>query len=389
MIRKQDIVDRAGEWGLRLDVVEKDYVLGWLLAGFGAHDVTSRLWAFKGGTCLKKCFFETYRFSEDLDFSLLPEAACDESALRSILSEVAARTAELSGVELPADMIEVRSRRDKLGRPTFQGKIAYRGPLGSPSWPRVLLDITSHEAIVAPLIRCPVFHPYPDKLPDGAGVLSYSLEELFAEKTRALLERTRPRDLYDVAHLWERRGEVTLASVRGTFARKCQAKNIATPTAAALIAAVRGSADLRADWDHMLAHQLPRLPMLDALLGRLDEILAWLDEPRPFPAGLEPVRLAAGQVRVAVRGGHYWGRGERLEQVRFAGANRLMIEFTYDGRRRLAEPYSFREKDTGNLLLYAWEQGETHIKSFNTDEMSDVSVTDLPFTPRYLVELTG
>jgi len=27
-------------------------------------------WAFKGGTCLKKCYFETYRFSEDLDFTL-------------------------------------------------------------------------------------------------------------------------------------------------------------------------------------------------------------------------------------------------------------------------------------------------------------------------------
>ena len=32
MIAKQDILDRAAEWGLRPDVVEKDYVLGWLLA---------------------------------------------------------------------------------------------------------------------------------------------------------------------------------------------------------------------------------------------------------------------------------------------------------------------------------------------------------------------
>jgi hypothetical protein len=104
---------------------------------------------------------------------------------------------------------------------------------------------------------------------------------------------------------------------------------------------------------------------------------------------LEAVRLAAGQVRVAVRGGHYWGGGQRLEQVRFAGANRLVIEFTYHGARRRAEPYSFRRKGTGNLLLYAWEQGGRTIKSFNTAEMSDVSVTDLPFTPRYLVELTG
>lgn len=59
MIAKQDILDRAGEWGLRPDIVEKDYALGWLLSAFASDPVTSKLWAFKGGTCLKKCYFET------------------------------------------------------------------------------------------------------------------------------------------------------------------------------------------------------------------------------------------------------------------------------------------------------------------------------------------
>ena len=72
MIRKQDILDRAAEWQLRVDVVEKDYVLAWLLAAVASHAETSTDWVFKGGTCLKKCYFETYRFSEDLDFSLTP-----------------------------------------------------------------------------------------------------------------------------------------------------------------------------------------------------------------------------------------------------------------------------------------------------------------------------
>jgi predicted nucleotidyltransferase component of viral defense system len=75
MIAKQDILDRAREWQLRPSVVEKDYVLGWVLAAIAQHPATSEQWVFKGGTCLKKCYFETYRFSEDLDFSLLPDAA--------------------------------------------------------------------------------------------------------------------------------------------------------------------------------------------------------------------------------------------------------------------------------------------------------------------------
>jgi predicted nucleotidyltransferase component of viral defense system len=61
MIRKQDIIDRAAEWQLRPDVVEKDYALGWLLAAITGHAETARRWVFKGGTCLKKCFIETYR----------------------------------------------------------------------------------------------------------------------------------------------------------------------------------------------------------------------------------------------------------------------------------------------------------------------------------------
>ncbi len=67
MIQKQELLDLAKDFGLRPDVVEKDYVLGWLLAGIGEHPATRDTWVFKGGTCLKKCFFETYRFSEDLD----------------------------------------------------------------------------------------------------------------------------------------------------------------------------------------------------------------------------------------------------------------------------------------------------------------------------------
>lgn len=389
MIRKQDILDRAGEWGLRPEVVEKDYVLGWLLAGFAGHEITSKTWAFKGGTCLKKCFFETYRFSEDLDFSLMPASPYDEASLLAILSDVASRTAELSGIEFPNDRIEVRSRKDKLGRPTFQGKIAYRGPLAMPNWPRVLLDLTQHEAIVAPLVRRPIFHPYADPLLEEAQVLSYSMEELFAEKTRALFERTRPRDLYDVAHLWERRSDVAISSVRELFTKKCAAKNVAAPTSTTLIAMVRGSEELRADWNHMLEHQLPMLPVLDAILDRLDDLLGWIDAPRAVSAPLPALQVGVGETRFAPSGGYYWGGGQRLEQVRFAGANRLMIEFTYHGKRRLAEPYSFRRKGTGNLLLYAWEQGGRTIKAFRTSEMLDVRATDIPFMPRFRVELTG
>ena len=70
----------ATDLSLAPDVVEKDYVLGWLLAGIYAHDKPGSAWAFKGGTCLKKCYFETYRFSEDLDFTISDQSHLDEAS---------------------------------------------------------------------------------------------------------------------------------------------------------------------------------------------------------------------------------------------------------------------------------------------------------------------
>ncbi|MBM3298783.1 MAG: nucleotidyl transferase AbiEii/AbiGii toxin family protein, partial [Deltaproteobacteria bacterium] len=52
-----------------LDVIEKDYAQSYVLAGLMSHRALKDTLVFKGGTALKKIFFGSYRFSEDLDFS--------------------------------------------------------------------------------------------------------------------------------------------------------------------------------------------------------------------------------------------------------------------------------------------------------------------------------
>ena len=98
MIRKQDILNRAAQWQLRPDVVEKDYVLGWLLAGIAQHQIVSKEWFFKGGTCIKKCYFETYRFSEDLDFSLSKQAPYTEVEIKNEINEILKSVSSASGI---------------------------------------------------------------------------------------------------------------------------------------------------------------------------------------------------------------------------------------------------------------------------------------------------
>jgi predicted nucleotidyltransferase component of viral defense system len=54
MIGVLELRERAREWSLREDIVEKDYVLGWLLWGIASEATLTNTWVFKGGTPLKK-----------------------------------------------------------------------------------------------------------------------------------------------------------------------------------------------------------------------------------------------------------------------------------------------------------------------------------------------
>ena len=73
--------------GLQMQVIEKDYLLSWILAGISRVPALSDSLVFKGGTALKKCYFGDYRFSEDLDFSGLPGTPT-ETAMERCVEEV-------------------------------------------------------------------------------------------------------------------------------------------------------------------------------------------------------------------------------------------------------------------------------------------------------------
>ncbi|MBT3834473.1 MAG: hypothetical protein HOB98_06440 [Gammaproteobacteria bacterium] len=96
MIGKNEVLKMAGELGLRPDTIEKDYILGWMLWGINNHRATSS-WAFKGGTSLKKCHFETFRFSEDLDFTLTDKRQLSSEFLHQVFAEITQLLSETPG----------------------------------------------------------------------------------------------------------------------------------------------------------------------------------------------------------------------------------------------------------------------------------------------------
>jgi predicted nucleotidyltransferase component of viral defense system len=388
MIQKQHILERAREWQLRAEVVEKDYVLGWILAAVAGDPEAGIRWVLKGGTCVKKCFFETYRFSEDLDFSLTPDAGYEEEALRETLLRVGRRTAEMSGIRFNDEQVLLRLRVDKQGRRTYEGRLGYQGPLAIPTWPRILFDITQHEPIIEDPVFRKILHPYPDELPPDSLVQTYAFEELLAEKARALLERARPRDLYDVVYIVNNaKAGLNFEGVRRIFLRKCEAKGISCPVLDSFVSQISGSEEIKADWEGMLAHQLPQLPTIETFLEQLQPALVWIEGVVVPVAALSSLSLGAQERVLETPSVGMWGAQLPLEAVRFAGANRLLVEFDYSGKRRLVEPYSLRRASTGNLLFYAWELSSAQIKAFNVARISNMRTTGRTFVPRYVVEL--
>ena len=124
MIPRRELEQLRAEWTLDIAVIEKDYLLGWLLAGIAAHPSLGRTWVFKGGTCLRKCYYETFRFSEDLDFTVMPGGFDEPDDLRKAFTQIAEWLREKSGIELTVDATAFRRRQNKRGKPTTQGPMA-------------------------------------------------------------------------------------------------------------------------------------------------------------------------------------------------------------------------------------------------------------------------
>jgi predicted nucleotidyltransferase component of viral defense system len=385
VITRADIVARVREWNLTEEVIEKDYVLGWLLLGIGNDPVLGERWVFKGGTCLKKCYIETYRFSEDLDFTVLPGGPYEPEQITPLLQRVLRRIHEASGIDFSTRPPALRLRPDGL---STEGRVCYIGPRQTPLAARAKLDISANEFVIRPPVLREIAHPYPDG-PLRGRVRCYSFEEVFAEKIRAMAQRARPRDLYDIVNLF-RRNDLRLYPhlIRRALEEKCAVKRIPVPTAADFADSPLTAA-LEADWPQMLGHQLPALPPLQDFLDELPVLFGWLNGALEFEK-LPPLPRGTGEQdwspppTVAT-----WGVGIPLETVRFAAANHLCVELIYDDRRRVIEPYSLRRSSAGRLLLHAERADGTGHRTYGVDKIQALHVTTTPFRPRYPIEFSA
>ncbi len=391
MIDKSEIMEFSREFGLRANVIEKDYVLGWLLDGIFNHKEIGTKWAFKGGTCLKKCYFETYRFSEDLDFTLTESNHLDQNFLIKCFENISEWVYDATGIEIPRNLIRFDVYENNHGGMSAQGRIGYRGPMQpGGDLPRIKLDLTFDEILVlAPDVR-KVHHPYSDCPYDGIHSKCYCFEEVFAEKIRALAERERPRDLYDVIHLY-RHDELTSNQdiIFSTLEKKCRFKDMSVP----IMKTFRNRPEreeLEVEWENMLAHQLPALPSFEQFWVELPEVMDWL-HGEGGKAKLKAMSFGRESIDETWRPpsmAQAWHTEVPIEKIRFAAANRLCVNLYYKNSYRLIEPYSLRRSKSGNLLLFAVRHNTNEHRSYRIDRIQHAEITNTSFVPKYTVELT-
>lgn len=196
MIKQAEIQKVAREAGVRDTQIEKDYVLTWILYGISQHELLSEVLAFKGGTVLKKFYFEDYRFSEDLDFTLLDEGKTNED-IQTAFQEVFDFIKDEANIDLSMDDFG----EHQTGNINFF--INYIGPLGGRG-KQVKVDISRNELLKFDLEEKQMIEVYSDQ--EECSLKCYSLNEVMTEKMRSLLSRVQPRDFYDLWFLSENEG---------------------------------------------------------------------------------------------------------------------------------------------------------------------------------------
>ncbi len=381
---------------LPITTVQKDYVLGWILSSIAAHPTASE-WSFKGGTCLKKCYFDTYRFSEDLDFTLPAAHAVSVAYLERHLETLLKWVENRCGLVFPRRDWKIEEYLNPRGKAAYMVKVSYAGPHPQPerSLQRIKFDLTQDELLVdMPDLRL-LHHGYSDAQNPSPRIRCYSINEILAEKTRALTQRKgRARDVYDLVNISRNfRDQADPDRARYIVKEKFNFKELPAPTVDGVLASV-DDGQLRAAWQDQLAHQIHQLPSVDSFLADLPDALAWWLEPNK--AQPKPAVIPSAEGRMIERTMYAtspWRQGpSSLERIRHAARSRQAAIVVYHGAKRLVEPYSLRYPATGNEILHVWEITKDGRpvgapRSYKVDEIESATISNTEFRPRYSIEL--
>lgn len=179
-----------------LHIAEKDYLLALVLQQITHSPLGNKL-IFKGGTALHHCYLEQNRFSQDLDFS---------SGQQPVSLE------EVQEVLTSLEYLEVKKHFQSKATIKIE-RLLYTGPLGHPNSIKLDIDILQNVLLPAKslLYRTVWGLEFPVSVMD--------IREICAEKIRAMSNRARYRDFYDMFLILESH-QLDLEEITGYIRRK-------------------------------------------------------------------------------------------------------------------------------------------------------------------------
>jgi predicted nucleotidyltransferase component of viral defense system len=255
MIRNLEIKEIAREFAVPETTIEKDYALSWILNSLHRH--TNSL-VLKGGTGIRKTYIKNYRFSEDLDFTMLTDMSQIE--LENTIKKTIMSAKLNSSIDFHND---IRTKENVNG---YRIDVYFRITRQSGMPLRIKFDITKYgkEELILPIVENNILHPYSDDCIET--VLAYSIHEVMAEKFRSIFERTRPRDLYDI---WYVPKQFNIEQALEIFPQKCNFKGIKPK----IESVVERKNDFANAWKNSLVHQMKKPPEFEQTFDETIEFL--------------------------------------------------------------------------------------------------------------------
>ena len=389
MIDSDEIKAKAEELGVNIANVERDYVFGWLLAGLFHTDNELRYrLILKGGNGFRKAYFRDARFSKDLDFSMTE--AFDPDAFNQRVTQACEYVADMTGIEFDFGRQNVKLKRGAdTDQQSFESRVYFKGFYGEEECTiSAKLDIKEFDRILLPIQEQPLIHAYSDAAVCQARVRTMKLEELLANKLKALLQRDHSPDLFDFVYavFVQNVLAVNRLELASTFLRKTIYES--QPFAAYEQLLKRPLAVIREAWGKYLV--LPKVSLIN--FEQAEELFLSGIEALFVLMGVDSRRAPVFSAQASLD----YFTAERRSLIMEAGRLQRLLEVTYKGYPRIVEPYSLaykrRQDGVAREYFYVHDRSggasrQQGIKTFTNDNLTSLRLLDESFEPRHPIEL--
>ncbi|MEI7961748.1 MAG: nucleotidyl transferase AbiEii/AbiGii toxin family protein [archaeon] len=275
MITQQELKRLAATKGVDLNTMEKDYALTWTLKAISTNKILATSLLFKGGTCLSKIYAANYRLSEDLDFT---KAKGINLTLDQIVAELEKAFEQIKNEGGP--QLKVKEEHDNQGY--IQLKIQYTAIFNQAG--TLKLDISLSEHYIYSAMKKPLKEIlYSDV--QAFPVQCYHILEITVEKMRALFQRKRCRDYYDLWKLTtssELKKQLLLdtGDLRKVLYEKCELNNISYKPE--LMFNPQLLEETQEYWEDSLKRLVKELPKFKEVIQELQETFFYENELSQF-----------------------------------------------------------------------------------------------------------